>query len=645
MISQSIYATRLLQLRALLATEGLDALIVSRVDEHLSDYIPKEAERLSYISGFTGSAGTVAILKDGEKITAHNTLICQDDEGNEVTLQNSAALVVDGRYTLQARVQTDHALWDSFHFKKMSLVTWLRAVLKPRSKVGIDPKCISHQQCCDLRQELKKDSIELVFTQGNIIDRLKASERDAAPEIKPAYIYEDKYNGCPSVEKRKLIARKLRDLQVDATILTKSESVNWLLNVRGHDVPNLPVVNSFAVVYSSEHIEWFVDLNKIPATELSNFQHHFGKVDYYPESGLEELTRRLGQNGDKVYINPNSTNAWLIENLSRNGATLIFGEDLCELPKACKNQTELAGMKKCHQRDAVAMCRFLAWLDHLTEPFFSTTNGENQYNAALELAKKQNEQTISDQLYKFRAEQEGFLETSFDTISALGPNASIIHYNHKNLGNPRPLGLDPLYLVDSGGQYVDGTTDITRTILVGPGVTEEMKTRFTLVLKGLIALHRICFPLGTYASSIDVVARAPLWQYGLNYDHGTGHGVGHCLNVHEGPQAISPRGPRIALKQGMVTSVEPGYYKDNEYGIRCENLSAAELIRKNNQTEMLTLAPITFVPFDLRLINKDMLTENERTWINDYHFKVRELVKEHLSDFEISWLLKATAAF
>lgn len=645
MVSNDDYEARFIGLRNIMTTEGLDAVIISRGDEHLSDYIPLEAERLSYISGFTGSAGTAAILRDSEKITSRNTLTVTDDENNEVTLQNSAALFVDGRYTLQARVQTDNNYWDSFHFKKMTISTWLGAVLKPRSRVGIDPKCVSYKQSSELRKNLQKYNIELVFTQGNIIDKLKVGCKETKHETQVAYIYEDKYNGCPSMEKRKLIARQLRELHVDATILTKSESVNWLLNVRGHDVPCLPVVNSFAVVYASEHIEWFVEPNKIKATELSNFQHHFGNIDYYPESGLEDLTKRLGQNGDIVYIDPDSTNAWLIDNLTQNGAKLVFGTDLCELPKACKNQTELTGMKKCHQRDAVAMCRFLAWLDHLTEPFFATETAENQYNSALELAKSHNEQTLSEQLYKFRAEQDGFLENSFDTISALGPNASYIHYNHKNLGNPRALGFDPLYLVDSGGQYIDGTTDITRTILVGPGVTEEIKTRFTLVLKGMIALHRLCFPLGTYASSIDVVARTPLWQYGLNYDHGTGHGVGHCLNVHEGPQAISPNGARIAIQPGMVTSVEPGYYKDGEYGIRCENLSVAEIIRKNNQKEMLSLTPITFVPFDLRLINKALLTENERKWINDYHFKVREVVKEHLSDFEISWLLKATAAF
>ncbi len=649
-----MFNTKLSKLRSIMSSEGLDALIVNREDEHLSEYLPKSSERLSYISEFTGSAGTAVILQNENKITNQSRILTHNDIGEEVALQNSAALFVDGRYTTQANIQVSHSEWDTFHFQHFKVITWLKKILTPKSKVGIDAKCISHKQFKELKNSLAESKIELVITSYNLIDALKQNEialkeKDDSPEeINCAYIYEDKYNGCPSIEKRKMIAQKLQELSVDLTIICKSESSNWLLNVRGNDVPNLPIVNGFLVVYASEHVEWYVDPRKIKPADLSNFQHHFGKIDYYPEENFWELLKRLGQSNSKIYLDPNETNAWIIENLIQYGASLTYGEDLCELPKAIKNPIEVAGMKKCHLRDSVAMCKFLAWLDNITEPLFipkEELESNPNYNLLIEQIKLHNEQTISDQLFKFRAEQEHFVENSFDTISALGPNASVIHYNHKNLGNPRALGTDSIYLVDSGGQYLDGTTDITRTIAVGPNITEEIKTRFTLVLKGLIALHRVHFPKGINGGNLDVLARSPLWQQGLNFDHGTGHGVGHFLNVHEGPQSISPRNHSTPLQPGMITSIEPGYYKENEYGIRCENLSVVETVHKNNSVTMLNLAPITFVPFDLRLINKDMLTDNERTWLNDYHFKIREIVKDHLNDSEINWLLKATVAF
>lgn len=642
MMDHSLLSGTLQRIRNLMQQNDLDALIINRCDEHLSEYLAPNAERLAYITGFTGSFGIAVILKEADLVTKLNTnLTIDQDSGSSITLKNSAAIFVDGRYTLQVRNQTDINQFDTFHFFKVKVEDWITAVLGNNANVGIDPKCVSHEWFSKIKNLLQQANIKLVFTPFNFVDHIWTEKQKE--EISPALIFDDKYNGCPSIEKRKLIANLLREKQIDATILSKSESVNWLLNIRGRDVPNLPVVNSFAVVYSSEHIEWYVNPAKVPATELAAFQHHFGNVDYYSEENLEDLTKRLGKNKCSIYVDPHSTNAWLIDSLIQSGASLTFGQDLCDLPKACKNPIEIQGMKRCHLRDAVAMCRFLAWLDHITEPFFTEAETEN-HSANYELAKSYNEASISDQLFKFRQEQDFFIETSFDTISSLGPNASIIHYNHKNLGTPRPLGLDPMYLVDSGGQYMDGTTDITRTILVGPGLTNEMKERFTLVLKGVIAMHRIRFPKNTFGISLDVLARAPLWQVGLNFDHGTGHGVGHCLNVHEGPQSISQRSGQIALREGMVTSIEPGFYKDNEYGIRCENLSVIETVRNSsNQSEMLAFVPITFVPFDIRLIKKELLTENEKMWINDYHFKVREIVKEHLSDFEIGWLLKATA--
>src|SRR5574344_1586234 len=501
MMEQSVITSRLQKIRVLMQQNDLDALIINRCDEHLSEYLAPNAERLAYITGFTGSFGIAVIITNPNLVTnISNNLLFDQETNQNISLKNSAAIFVDGRYTLQVRNQTDPNSFDCFHIMKVKLENWITTILSNNSIVGIDPKCVSYKLFSSLKDNLLKSNIKLVPTPFNLVD----------------HIWTDK--------PKEQISPILRDKQIDATIISKSESVNWLLNVRGRDVPNLPVINSFAVVYSSEHIEWYVDLTKIPSTELSAFQHHFGNVDYYSEDNLEDLTKRLGKNQCTIYVDPNSTNAWLIDNLTLAGAQIKFGPDLCDMPKACKNPIEIQGMKKCHLRDAVAMCRFLAWLDHMTEPFFTEAENEN-HSANYELAKSYNEASISEQLYKFRQEQESFIETSFDTISALGPNASIIHYNHKNLGIPRPLGIDPMYLVDSGGQYLDGTTDITRTILVGPGLTNEMKERFTLVLKGVIAMHRIRFPKNTFGISLDVLARAPLWQAGLNFDHGTGHGV------------------------------------------------------------------------------------------------------------------------
>lgn len=666
MIDKTLIKQRVIRLRAQMHHLGLDALIVNRGDEYLSEYLPPNKERLSFISGFTGSAGLVVILKETEIVNIKNELVAIEKDDGFISLQNAAAIFVDGRYTLQAKNQVPNDLYDVFLSSKVSVNEWLSTILPEGAIVGIDSKCVSYDRFISLKSDLSIGKISVISTSNNMVDEIWHDNIKA--EISQVEIFEDKYNGCPSLEKRKQIAKTLRDKGVDATLISKSESVNWLLNVRGRDIPNLPVVNSFVVLYSSERIEWYVDSRKIPSNMLSDLQHHIGNIDYYPEEKLSDLPRRLGKDKSQIYIDSKNTNAWIVNNLKEAGVELVFGPDLCEMPKACKNKIEIEGMRKCHRRDAVAMCRFLAWLDHLTEPLFiKEKDSENQKSKeqlsakgsekdftslyaqpnspALELLKNYDEASLSNQLLKFRKEQEGFIEPSFDTISALGPNASLIHYNHLNLGSPRVLGQDSLYLVDSGGHYYDGTTDITRTVMVGPNVTNEMKERFTQVLKGLIAMHRIRFPKNTYGVTLDVLARAPLWRVGLNYEHGTGHGVGHCLNVHEGPQAISQHGGSAPLMEGMVTSIEPGFYKDEEYGIRLENLTVVEQARANlSSGNMYYFVPITFVPFDTRLIKKELMTENEKIWLNEYHFKVREIVKDHLSDFEISWLLKATAA-
>ena len=634
MIDNKIMLNRLSKLKNLLHDHNLDAIIINREDEHLSEYLPEDKERLKYISGFTGSAGTLVILS--------NTSV---EDNNQQTM----ALFVDGRYTLQAKSQVNPALFNVFHILKKNPEEWIKENLKSNCRVGIDPKCISFSKYTDIKNSLKGGNIELINTPYNFIDKIWVEKINQ--KLNPLFIFEDKYNGCPSIDKQKLISCKLQEKNIDATIISKSESVNWLLNVRGRDIPNLPIVNSFAVVYKSGHVEWFLNLKKIPKELMSDLINHIGNVNFYDESELSSLFNRLSKNNNSIYIDPRSTNAWIIDSLRTQNCELIFGQDLCELPMACKNEIEISRIKKCRIKDAVAMCKFLAWLDNLTKDIITTTKIDNEneslnkYNSSLEYVSTFNEATLSEQLTKYREELDNYIEPSFNTISAIGENASITHYNHLNYETPKALGESPMYLVDSGAHYYEGTTDITRTVLVGPGLTNEMKTCFTIVLKGLISMHRIKFPKGTFGISLDVLARAPLWQQGLNYDHGTGHGVGHCLNVHEGPQSLSQRYGQIALMEGMVTSIEPGYYKENCFGIRSENLSIVEQVnQKNGSEQMLALNPITFVPFDIRLIDKTLLTENEKNWLNNYHKQVREKVKPYLTDMEINWLLKTTAA-
>lgn len=617
-----IIESRVIQLIEQLEMQEIDAVIINREDEHLSEYLPSDKERLAYITGFTGSAGTAIIFVNSFK--------------NNVSSKRGV-LLVDGRYILQAPKQVPNDIYDVYHYKSQSISELITENVTSHGRIGIDPKCISFHNLKNITDELSKYDIQLVSI-PNLVDKIWDNKNESLSS--KFFIYEDKYNGYPCREKIKSITNILKSKKLDSTVLGKSESINWLLNIRGNDIPNLPIVNCFAIVYSSNHVELFTDLSKFPFDDLPKLQHHCGNIDLFEESKLEDVLKRLGKNKNTVLVDPTCTNSWIINTLIDNGAIVSFGMDVCELPKACKNNIEIEGFKKCHIRDAIAMCRFLAWLDHVCENIKNSSN-----NANSDVINTITEETLSNQLLKFRQEQDLFIENSFDTISAIGANASLIHYNHKNVGKPKVLGSDPLYLLDSGGQYLDGTTDITRTIQIGQNVTPEMKQNFTRVLKGLIAMHRIKFPEGTTGSCLDILARAPLWQVGLNYDHGTGHGVGHFLNVHEGPYSISQRSKDVPLQIGMVTSVEPGYYKENEYGIRCENLC---IIEKNDNeitsNNMLKLTPITFVPFDLRLVDKDLLTINEKQWLNDYHSKVRDLVKEHLSDMEINWLLKATAA-
>ena len=417
-------------------------------------------------------------------------------------------------------MQAPAELFEFLHLVEDPHVQWLADQLPSGSRVGFDARLHSLAWYHNAKAVLTERGIELVRVEQNPID-LHWSDRPA-PTKNPAILYSEALAGQSSQAKREVLASDLRKRGLDAVLLTQAEPINWLLNLRGRDVERLPVVLGFAVLYANATMDFFVDTDKI---DCFAFSQHVGQdVSVYPIDKLGDVLQRIGEDQQKVLADPNTANAWTQLVMEEAGAILVAGQDPTMLPKACKNEVELAGMRAAHLRDGVAVTRFLAWLDRLI--------ASGEFDGV-------DEGTLADQLEAFRREQEHYVEPSFDTISALGPNAAMCHYRHTN-GTPRTFGQDSIYLVDSGAQYLDGTTDITRTLKVGE-LTDEHKAMFTRVLQGHIALDQARFPRGTAGIQLDVLARQPLWQAGYNYDHGTGHGVGHFLSVHEGPQRIAPR--------------------------------------------------------------------------------------------------------
>ncbi|MBO8416478.1 MAG: aminopeptidase P family protein, partial [Proteobacteria bacterium] len=462
------------------------------------------------------------------------------------------------------------------------------------------------------------------------------------PVLSQVEIYPDEYNGCPSMQKRQNLAKALRDEGFDATVISSPETICWLLNIRGRDRHCLPVINCRLVAYANEALEWYVNSKHLNDDLQGELEQHFGHIDIFPEERFEDMLERLCSARSRVYIDPAATNAAILKKLYEGGADVVEGLGLCEVPKACKNDLELAGEHKAHIKDGTAMCRFLTWLDEYTN-LDKNTDAESFARDLEDVT----EDTLAQKAEQLRKVEGDYIEASFDTISALGPNAAMCHYNHKNFGTPRQLGLDGMYLIDSGAHYLEGTTDITRTIKVGNNVTPEMMKMFTVVLKCHIALATAVFPRGTSGLQLDALARRPLWDLGLDYEHGTGHGVGHLLSVHEGPQNISSRSSTVPLRPGMIVSIEPGFYKDGEYGIRLENLVVVTPCSAPNMSHMLCFEPLTLVPFDLRLIERELLTAREREWLNNYHQHVYNLITSTattLSDLELNWLAAATAA-
>ncbi|PTA50925.1 X-Pro aminopeptidase [Shewanella morhuae] len=589
-------ASRLGAIRSELTAANLDAFIIPRADEYLGEYVPEHNERLYWATHFTGSAGMAIVLKD------------------------RAAIFTDGRYTVQVRLQVDAALFSYESLTDTPQIEWLCDALPAGSRVGFDARLHTLAWFENAKAILDKAQIELVSIAQNPID-LHWQHRPA-PSSAPITLFSNESAGKTSIQKRTEIGALVKKAGADVALIAALDSFCWLLNIRGNDIPRLPVVLGCTLLYANGDMVLYTDLAKLP----EGIEAHVGKgVSFKAEATLADTLASL--QGVKLLADPNSANAWA-QNIAREaGAKLIAGIDPVALPKAQKNSAELAGIRACHIRDGVAVTRFLAWLD-----------------AEVASNHLHNEATLADKLESFRLQDEHYREPSFDTISAAGANAAMCHYNHNN-GTPAMMAMNSIYLVDSGAQYIDGTTDVTRTIAIG-NVTDEHKKMVTLVLKGHIALDQARFPKGTSGQQLDAFARQYLWQYGFDYDHGTGHGVGHFLSVHEGPQRIGKNVNGIALLPGMVLSNEPGYYRADNFGIRLENLVVVQHCEalKGAEREMYEFDALTMIPMDKRLIDKHMLTQGEINWFNAYHQQVYDTLAPLMSGDELAWLTQATRA-
>ncbi|EPT1009402.1 aminopeptidase P family protein [Vibrio parahaemolyticus] len=584
--------SRVNAIREWLSQHNIDALLIPHEDEYLGEYVPAHNERLHWLTGFTGSAGAAVITQD------------------------KAAIFVDGRYTVQVTKQVPSELFEYRHLIEEPALDWIQDNLTANASVAIDPRMHS-SAWLDMAQAKLAGKLELNILPNNPIDELWHDR--PAPVVSDVRLMPTQAVGQSSESKRKEIAQLVAKAGADSAVITALDSICWLLNVRGLDVSRLPVLLSHAILHADSSVEYFLDPARLPA----EFAAHVGTgvTVHHPEA----LQSRLeAMSGKKVLLDPAISNAWFKLVLQNAGASVIAAADPCLMPKAAKNEIEIAGMKACHIRDGVAMSKFLCWLD-----------------AEVAAGNLHDEATLADRLEAFRKEDPTLMDLSFDTISAAGGNAAMCHYNHENQPEPGKLELNTLYLVDSGGQYLDGTTDITRTIAIGQPSAEMIK-QFTLALKGHIGVARARFPKGTRGYQIDTLARQHLWAEGYDYDHGTGHGVGHFLSVHEGPASISKKQIDVPLTEGMVLSNEPGYYRADAFGIRIENLELVVETPTNGDFPVLSFESLTRCPIDKRNINVDMLTRPELAWLNDYHQKVWEQISPLVEGEVKEWLREAT---
>ena len=593
----SSHADRLAALREELARRRLDGFVVPLTDEHMSEYVGAYAQRLAWLTGFEGSAGSAVVLPA------------------------EAAIFTDGRYTLQVREQVDGSHWSYQSVPETSVAQWLGEHAGAGARIGYDPWLHTKGWVGQATKALAARGATLVAVETNPVDAVWPDK--PLPSAARLVVQPTELAGRSSAEKRAEIADWLTAKGADAAVLSALDSIAWTFNVRGADVDHTPVALAYALVGADGTADLFVAPDKL--TDAVR-QHLGNAVRLHPRDAFADHLTSLA--GKAVVADPDRAVAAIFSTLEQGGATVIAARDPAVLPKAIKNDAELAGHRAAQARDGAALSRFLHWLS-----VEAPKGGVDELSAQAKLR-------------DFREETGALRDLSFDTISGAGPNGAVVHYRVSEATN-RALEAGSLYLVDSGGQYQDGTTDVTRTVAVGVP-TAEMRDRFTRVLKGHIALATAVFPEGTRGGQLDTLARQYLWAAGLDYAHGTGHGVGAFLAVHEGPQRIAPSGGAFVggdepLRAGMLLSNEPGYYKTGAYGIRIENLVLVERREvAGAEKPLLGFETLTFAPIDRALIDVALLTEAERAWLNSYHAKVAEIVGPQLQGEAAEWLRSAT---
>jgi Xaa-Pro aminopeptidase len=589
------HEARLTALREELKRQGLTGFVVPISDEHMSEYVGAYAQRLAWLTGFGGSAGTAVILLD------------------------QAAMFVDGRYTLQVRDQVDGRFYSYESVPEASPAAWLGEHAPHGARIGFDPWLHGKAWAERTAKALQANGGELIAVERNPIDAIWTNR--AAPSLAPAIVHDLSYAGVSSEEKRTAVAKWLSDEGLDAAVIAALDSVAWLLNIRGTDVERTPVALSFVLAHANGTADLFIAPEKV----TPELRVHLGNAVRIADA--DEFMPALRQlSGKRVAVDPDSAVQAIFGALTDAGAKIVEERDPCVLPKAVKNPVERAGQRAAQARDGTALTRFLHWLA-IEAPTGKVT-----------------EITAAERLHQCRRNTGDLRDLSFDTISGSGPNGAIVHYRVSEETN-RSLLPGSVYLVDSGGQYPDGTTDVTRTVWIGPSSPPaELKDRFTRVLKGHIALARAIFPQGTAGHQLDGLARFHLWQAGVDYAHGTGHGVGSFLSVHEGPQRIGKAaggqgGTAQALLPGMILSNEPGYYKTGEYGIRIENLQLVEPREiAGAEGEYFGFETLTFAPIERALVDPALLDADERAWWNGYHARVMEVVGSQLEGGALAWL-------
>lgn len=596
------HETRLDALRRELKARGLDGFVVPISDEHMSEYVGLYAQRLAWLTGFGGSAGTVAVL-------------------TEATRDPAAAIFVDGRYTLQVRDQVDGRLYAYENVPETSPAQWLGEQAQAGDRIGYDPWLHGKRWVAAATKALAEKGAELVAVESNPIDAIWQDR--PAPSAAPALVHEDRHAGQASEAKRAAVSEWLAGRKLDAAVIAALDSIAWLLNIRGADVERTPVTLSYVIAHADGTADLFIDEAKV----TPELRAHLGNaVRIAPRAAFLAALAALG--GKRVAVDPDSAVQAIFGALDAAGAEIVEERDPCVLPKACKNAAEQAGHRAAQAHDGAAEVRFLHWLS-----VEAPKGGVDEMSAA-------------ERLHQFRRETGDLRDLSFDTISGAGPNGAVVHYRVSPETN-RKLEPGSVYLVDSGGQYPDGTTDITRTVWVtakGAEPPAEVRDRFTRVLKGMIALARAVFPKGTRGSQLDALARQFLWSAGLDYQHGTGHGVGSFLSVHEGPQRIAKSagaqgGTEQELLPGMILSDEPGYYKAGEYGIRIENLLLVEEREiAGAEGAFLGFETLTLVPIERALVDVSLLSADEIAWWNAYHARVLEVVGPLVDGAAKAWL-------